>query len=163
MGIISPFRPAASSGHVSGGPALPQGSGGSLNCSAATPPEPHPFRKGSVTASLLDGGDGGGPAPLSPEQVEAYLHDKARRTELAGYLADEMCALLDGEIYRPMTSNRRSTFLAHMEALAANLAQAYRLPDDRRDEEDHTDSEFIAALVDAARFFGAERQPGRLS
>lgn len=153
MGIISPFRPAASSGHVSGGPALPQGSGGSLNCSAAMPPEPasHPF---------LDGGDGGAPAPLSPEQVEAYLHDKARRTELAGYLADEMCALLDGEIYRPMTSNRRQTFLAHMEALANNLAMAYRLPDDRRDEDDHVDSEWIEALVDAARWYGSESQPG---
>lgn len=153
MGIISPFRPAASSGTDS------QGSGESLDRSVASP-EPHPFRKGSETARLLEGSVGGGPAPLTPEQVDAYLHDKARRTELAGYLADEMCALLDGEIYKPMTSNRRRTVLAHMEALANNLATAYRLPDDRRDEDDHVDSEWIEALVDAARWYGAESQPG---
>ena len=156
MGIISPFRPAASSGTDS------QGSGETLDRSVASP-EPHPFRAshGAATGATSEQrgstqwvppaqSDGGGvPAPLSPEAVQATIWP--RDNPVADYLADEFCALLESNVYVPMTPNRRATVLAAMQSWVANLRMAYDVDwAENADDETRADSLWIESLVDEA-------------
>ena len=94
--------------------------------------------------------DGGGvPAPLSPEQVQATIWP--RENPVANYLADEFCALLESNVYVPMTPNRKATVLAAMQSFVANLALAYDVDwADNDDDETRADSLWIESLVDEA-------------
>ena len=137
-----PFR--ARQGHVSEAPALPS-SDGSASSGFSFPGAPE------LTTATSPGlaGEGGVPAPLTPEQVQATIW--TRDNPVANYLADEFCALLESNVYVPMTPNRKATVLAAMQSWVANLALSYDVDwAENADDETHADSLWIESLVDEA-------------
>jgi len=112
-------------------------------CSSELPPASPSSRL------LLDGGDGGAPAPLPPEQVQATIWQ--RDNPVADYLADEFCALLESNVYLPMPSNTKATILAAMQSWVANLAMGYDVDwQDCHDDDCRAKALWIEALVDEA-------------
>ena len=136
-----PFR--ARQGHVSEAPALPS-SDGSASSGFSFPGAPE-----LTTAPSPGVGEGGVPAPLTPEQVQATIWP--RENPVANYLADEFCALLESNVYVPMTPNRRATVLSAMQSFVANLALAYDVDwSESECDETRADSLWIESLVDEA-------------
>mgnify|MGYP000886371242 FL=1 len=94
-------------------------------------------------------GNGGGPAPLTPEQVQSTIWP--RNNPVADYLADEFCALLESNVYLPMPSNTKATILAAMQSWVANLAMGYDVDwQDCHDDDCRAKALWIEALVDEA-------------
>lgn len=126
MGIISPFHPPASSGNV------PGGSGGTLNCSAAMPPEP------AITPLLLEDGEGGVPAPPDPE---TWLME-----DLPDIVYDRVLEMMADAANMPVPPAFSHSLHEHLRAWAKNKVTSHRFSD-MLDLEDGDIRAFVAALA----------------